>query len=116
MRPVLIRIAVFMAACGAIGAPAGFASAAQSAVETIGLLEAEGYHVYIGRIGDAPLEQCIVTSIRNPQTVTKDSRQNNLGFRCRGGYGCDNDRHGGSRGPKGGRGNRAAPAPWWAGV
>ena|ERR1700682_4789258 len=71
MRPGLIRIAMFMAACGAIGAPAGFASAAQSAVETIGLLEAEGYHVYIGRIGDAPLEQCIVTSIRNPQTVTK---------------------------------------------
>jgi hypothetical protein len=42
---------------------------------------------------------------------TKGARQNNLGFRCRGGYGCDNDRHGGSRGLGGVEVHGAAPAP-----
>lgn len=71
MRPALILAAMAVAACGAIAAPAGFASAEQSAVETIGLLEAQGYYVNIDRIGSAPLSQCTVTSVRNPQTVTK---------------------------------------------
>jgi hypothetical protein len=70
MRPTLIFAAV-AAACGALVAPTGIASAEQSAVETIGLLEAEGYYVNIDRIGSAPLDECIVTSIRNPHTVTK---------------------------------------------
>ena len=43
--------------------------------------------------------------------LTKDARQNNLGFRCRGGYGCDNGRHGGSRGLGGVEVHGAAPAP-----
>lgn len=55
---------------GTLIAPAGLA-AADSAVETIGLLEAQGYTVNIDRVGSAPLENCIVTSIRNPQTVTR---------------------------------------------
>ncbi|WP_235658649.1 hypothetical protein [Mycolicibacterium moriokaense] len=77
-----------MAASVALGAPAGLASAAQSATETIGLLEAEGYHVYIDRIGSDPLKQCTVTSIRNPQTVTRLVRVDR-GSR-RGGGGDDN--------------------------
>ena len=52
-----------------IAAP-GIASA-DSAVETIGLLESQGYTVNIDRVGSAPLEDCMVTSIRNPQTVTQ---------------------------------------------
>jgi len=59
-----------LATGGTLIAPAGLA-AADSAIETIGLLEAEGYTVNIDRVGSAPLEDCIVTSIRNPQTVTK---------------------------------------------
>ena len=59
-----------LATCGTLVAPAGLA-VADSAIETIGLLEAEGYTVNIDRVGSAPLENCIVTSIRNPQTVTK---------------------------------------------
>jgi hypothetical protein len=43
---------------------------ADSAVVTIGQLEAEGFQVNIDRIGSAPLDQCTVTSIRNPQTQT----------------------------------------------
>ena len=41
----------------------------------------------------------------------KDMRQNNLGFRFRTGYGCDNGRHGGSRGVGGVEVRGAAPAP-----
>ena len=52
-----------------IAAP-GIASA-DSAIETIGLLQAQGYTVNIDRVGSAPLENCVVTSIRNPQTVTQ---------------------------------------------
>ena len=59
-----------LATGGTLVAPAGLA-VADSAIETIGLLEAEGYTVDIDRVGSAPLENCIVTSIRNPQTVTK---------------------------------------------
>ena len=59
-----------LATGGTLVAPAGLA-VADSAIETIGLLEAQGYTVNIDRVGSAPLENCIVTSIRNPQTVTK---------------------------------------------
>ena len=44
---------------------------ADSPVVTIGQLEAEGFQVNIDRVGNAPLDQCIVTSVRNPQTQTR---------------------------------------------
>ena len=56
------------AVCGAILELAGAASADSSAVTTIGQLEAEGYTVSIDRVGSAPLDQCTITSIRNPYT------------------------------------------------
>jgi hypothetical protein len=56
--------------CAAIAAPAGFA-AAETAQETISKLQSEGYTVNIDKIGTAPLDQCTVTSVRNPQTVTQ---------------------------------------------
>lgn len=66
--------AVLLAA-GVIAAPAGVAVAqpvaAGSALQTIGLLEADGYNVVIDRVGSAPIDQCIVTSVRNPKTVTQ---------------------------------------------
>jgi hypothetical protein len=71
MRPTLIAAALATATFGMITTPAGIASAEQSALETIGLLEAEGYTVNIDRVGSAPLADCVVTSVRNPQTVTK---------------------------------------------
>ena len=52
--------------------PGGAAPAsAESAVSTIGLLESQGYHVNIDRVGSAPLDQCVVTSVRNPQEQTR---------------------------------------------
>ncbi len=59
-------------------APAGMAAAQPvapgNALQTIGLLEAEGYDVVIDRVGSAPISECIVTSVRNPQTVTRTFR------------------------------------------
>ncbi|MGX9787478.1 hypothetical protein [Mycobacterium sp. MMS18-G62] len=71
MRPTLILAVLATATLGALTVPAGLASAEQSPVETIGLLEAEGYTVNVDRVGSAPLADCVVTSVRNPQTVTK---------------------------------------------
>lgn len=70
-------IGTVMAGCAVIVAPAGVASADQTAIETIGLLEAQGYTVNIDRVGSAPLSECIVTSVRNPQTVTRLIRVDN---------------------------------------
>jgi hypothetical protein len=47
-----------------------------SAVATIGLLESQGYDVRVDRIGSAPLSECEVTSVRNPQEQTRLVRVN----------------------------------------
>ncbi|MCX2714491.1 hypothetical protein [Mycolicibacterium sp. J2] len=44
---------------------------AESAVATIGTLQAQGFHVNVDRVGSAPLDQCVVTSVRNPQSETR---------------------------------------------
>jgi hypothetical protein len=46
-------------------------ASAESAQDTISRLQSEGYTVNIDRIGTAPLSQCVVTSVRNPQTVSQ---------------------------------------------
>jgi hypothetical protein len=56
--------------CGAIAAPAGLALA-ETAQETISRLQSQGYTVTIDKIGTAPIDQCTVTSVRNPQNVTQ---------------------------------------------
>jgi len=72
MRATLLTlIALAAAACGAILAPAGLASAAESAAVTIGTLEAQGFDVKIDRFGSAPLEDCVVTNVRNPRERTE---------------------------------------------
>jgi hypothetical protein len=64
-----------IAAAGVMLAPTGLAMAEPSqqgnAFQTIGQLEDEGYDVIIDRVGNAPTNQCIVTSVRNPQTQTR---------------------------------------------
>ena len=44
------------------------------AVGTIADLEKEGYTVTIDRVGSAPLDQCKVTDVRNPNTITRTNR------------------------------------------
>ena len=71
MRAILLtQVALAAAACGLILAPAGFASA-ESAAVTIGQLEAQGFDVKIDRFGSAPLDQCVVTNVRNPRERTQ---------------------------------------------
>lgn len=57
--------------CAAIAAPAGLASAEEDAQATISRLQDEGYTVHIDRVGTAPMSQCVVTNVRNPQQVTQ---------------------------------------------
>jgi hypothetical protein len=66
--------------CGAIAGPAGLASADETAQQTIDRLQSEGYTVNIDRIGTAPMDQCVVTNVRNPQQVTQWVPYNGPGF------------------------------------
>jgi hypothetical protein len=66
-----------LVAVGVMLSPTGVASAepvAGNAYATIGQLEAAGYDVNIDRVGSAPLDQCIVSSVRNPQDITRTIR------------------------------------------
>jgi hypothetical protein len=83
MRPSSILAAAAVAAFATVGGPAGMALAQPSSpYETIGQLEAQGYTVNVDRVGSAPLSECVVTSVRNPQTViqwirVRDGRDKN---------------------------------------
>ena len=71
MRTNWMLAAVVAGVCGAIAAPAGLASADESPGELVSRLQSEGYTVNIDRVGTAPLDQCVVTNVRNPQQVTQ---------------------------------------------
>ena len=60
-------------ACGAALASPGLASAdeGETALETIQKLQAQGYTVRIDKIGTGSLDECVVTSVRNPQQFTQ---------------------------------------------
>ncbi|HYZ66483.1 MAG TPA: hypothetical protein VE666_01525 [Mycobacterium sp.] len=68
-------MAATIAVVGVILTPAELALAEPTqqgnAYATIGTLEDEGYDVIIDRVGNAPLQDCIVTSVRNPQEQTR---------------------------------------------
>ena len=59
------------AVCGLLAGPAAMARADQSAQETINELQRQGYTVTIDKMGTGPISKCVVTSVRNPQTVTQ---------------------------------------------
>ncbi|KUI25275.1 hypothetical protein [Mycobacterium sp. GA-2829] len=80
MRTKWALAAVAAAACGVMAAPAGMASAQESAQDTINRLRGEGFTVNIDRVGSAPLSECVVTSIRNKRTVTSFSPIDRIGF------------------------------------
>ena len=67
----IVMLAAAAAVCGILAGPAGLAWADKSAQETINDLQKQGYQVQIDKIGTAPMSKCIVTSVRNPQTVTQ---------------------------------------------
>lgn len=67
MKKYIATTAFAVAAAGLLLAPT--AAAAESAVATIGLLEAQGFDVRVDRVGSGPLDQCEVTSVRNPRVL-----------------------------------------------
>jgi hypothetical protein len=71
MRTKSALAAVVAGVCGAIASPAGLASAEESPQEVINRLQSEGYTVNIDRIGTAPINDCVVTGVRNPQQVSQ---------------------------------------------
>ena len=75
MRAALLTLVALAAAAIALLVPAGQASATSGSSEpaavTIGRLEAEGFTVRVDRVGSAPLSECSVTSVRNPQEQTR---------------------------------------------
>lgn len=68
----------WMAAAAALAvalSPAGQAAAEeQNPLIVIEQLRSAGYTVNIDRVGSAPLEDCTVLSVRNPQQVTQPVR------------------------------------------
>lgn len=83
--PMLTSAAIAAAGVGTFGilaAPAASA-AGQSAIVTIGQLEAQGFDVKLDRVGSAPLDQCEVTNVRNPRERTEFVRVNGPGRRDR---------------------------------
>ncbi|MGI9125806.1 MAG: hypothetical protein ACR2JM_13800 [Mycobacterium sp.] len=68
------RIATLAAAAAALGVlagPAGLSWADKSTQDTINELQRQGYTVQLDKLGTGPISQCVVTSVRNPQTVTQ---------------------------------------------
>src|ERR1700758_2579396 len=77
-----MRLAFALAAAavtGVFAAPAGLASADNSAQNVINYWEQQGYTVNIDRVGSGPLNSCVVTSVRNPNTITQLLRENGRG-------------------------------------
>ena len=52
-------------------APVGQAAPNTNAGATIAGLESQGYDVTVDRIGDGPINTCVVTSVRNPRDITR---------------------------------------------
>ena len=75
MRKTLFLAAAAVATCGMFAAPAGLA-AADGALDTIVRWQNDGYDVNVDRVGSGPIEDCIVTSVRNPNTITRLERVN----------------------------------------
>jgi hypothetical protein len=71
MRKKWVLAAAAAGVCGAIAAPAGLASADETPQELISRLQSQGYTVNIDRVGTAPLDECVVTNVRNPQGIAQ---------------------------------------------
>lgn len=71
MRSIATLAAAAAAALGLLAGPAGAAQAEDSALDTINQLQRQGYTVQIDKIGTGPMSKCVVTSVRNPQTLTQ---------------------------------------------
>jgi hypothetical protein len=70
MLPVIAG-AIATAAVGLAGAAAAVPSGALDASQTIGQLQARGFDVVVNKLGTAPLDMCVVSSVRPGQTFSR---------------------------------------------
>lgn len=70
MRGIAV-LAVAAAALGVLAGPAGAGRADESAQDTIAQLQQQGYQVQVDKIGTGRMANCVVTNVRNPNTITQ---------------------------------------------
>jgi hypothetical protein len=68
---VIAAGAVSIAAVGSAGAANAAPSGGTTAAEAVSSLQAKGFHVILNKIGAAPLDQCLVNSVRPGQTYSR---------------------------------------------
>ncbi|TFV56122.1 hypothetical protein E4P42_20465 [Mycobacterium sp. PS03-16] len=73
MRPTWIFATSIVSLATVLFGPAA-AAQAETPQETITRLQQAGYTVNIDRVGSRPIEECVVTGVRNPQTVIERVR------------------------------------------
>ncbi len=71
MMPGIAAGAIAIAALGLAGAANAAPSGSTTASQTVNNLEAQGFRVIVNKIGTAPLEQCVVSSVRPGQTYSR---------------------------------------------
>jgi hypothetical protein len=74
MRPSLILATFATSVAAALLGPVAVAHAQETPQETINRLQSQGYTVNVDRVGSGPINDCVVTSVRNPQTQTETIR------------------------------------------
>ncbi|MCT7657288.1 hypothetical protein [Mycobacterium deserti] len=72
MQTTRVLVAAAAGACAVVVFSGAVASAdGETAAEVIEELQSEGFTVNIDRIGTRPLDECVVTNVRNPQQFTQ---------------------------------------------
>ena len=71
MKYLVAAGAVSVAALGLAGAANAAPSGNTTAAQAVNSLEAKGFHVILNKVGTAPLDQCVVNSVRPGQTYSR---------------------------------------------
>jgi hypothetical protein len=71
VMPIVATAAVAVGALALAGAANAAPSGNVTAPETVSALQAQGLHVIVSKIGAAPLDQCVVDSVRPGQTYER---------------------------------------------
>jgi hypothetical protein len=74
MRPSLILATFATSVAAVLLGPAAVAHADETPQETISRLQEQGYTVNVDRVGNGRINDCVVTSVRNPQVQTDTIR------------------------------------------
>lgn len=69
--PVIAAGAIASAALGLAGVAGAAPSGAADASQTVSQLQARGFDVIVNKLGTAPLDQCVVSSVRPGQTFSR---------------------------------------------